>query len=84
MIFNKTIRMHYRLFGFQFYYTIMCLYFLDLAGLPDFGPRVQVGPGPETCGPGRAGPGLGLNSSLRAWAGLGLTIFCGPGLDCNC
>ena len=24
-------------------------------------------------------PGLGLNYSLRAWAGLGLMNFCGPG-----
>ena len=51
------------------------------AGLPVFGPWVWAGPRPETCG-----PGLGLNSSLWAWAGLDLTNFCGPGpgLDSNC
>ena len=34
----------------------------------------------------RSGTGLGLNSSLRAWAGPGLKNCCGPGpgLDFNC
>ena len=42
--------------------------------------------GPETCEPNINGLGLGLNSSLRARAGLGLMNFCasGPGLDSNC
>ena len=37
-------------------------------------------------GLGQTLTGLGLNSSLRAWAGLGLMNFCGPGpgLDSNC
>ena len=76
---------------FRFHYKIICL---------SFGSRVWAGPEPETCGPGRVGPGLGqtltvwvgpgpglgLNSNLRAWVGLGLTNVCGPepGLDSNC
>ena len=70
----------YSLFVFRLCYKIIGfskLSGLRAAGLPIFGPRVWAGPGPETCGPGRAwakhsrsGSGLGLNSSLRAWAGF--------------
>ena len=59
---------------------------LRAAGFPIFGPWVWAGPGPETCRLGRAwakyswsGPGLGLNSSLRARPGPALKHYCGPG-----
>ena len=50
---------------------------LRAAGLPEFGPWVWAGYGPETCGPGLGQTftvwvGPGLNSSLRARAGPGL------------
>ena len=82
--------MFYSLFVFRISYKIIVLSSLNLAGrLPVFGPPVWAGYGPETCGPGRAwtkhsmsGSGLGLNSSLRGWAGLKqlLRAWAGPGL----
>ena len=97
VFFIKTISLFYSLFGFRLCYKIIGLSSLNLAGrglagrglagLPIFGPWVCAGPGPKTCGPGRAwakqsrsGLGLDLNSSLRAWTGLGLKNYCGPGL----
>ena len=79
---------------FRISYKIIVLSSLNLvghglAGLPVFGPRIWAGYGPETSGLGRAwakhsrsGPGLGLNSSLRTWAGLEklLQTWAGPGL----
>ena len=46
----------------------------------------RAGPGRAWAKHSRSGSGLGLNSSLRAWAGPGLKNCCGPGsgLDCNC
>ena len=63
MLFNKTIHMYYSLFVFRFYYKIIVynLKILRAAGSPVFGPRVWAGPGPETCGPGRAGSGPNIN-----------------------
>ena len=86
--------MFYSLFVFRLSYKIIGLSSVNIAGrgLADRGLTrlwptgvVWAGYGPETCGPGRAGPGLGqtftvcfgsgpglgLNSSLRAWAGPG-------------
>ena len=93
-LFNKTISLFYSLFVFRLCYKIIGLSSLNLAGcglagLPIFGPRVWAGP--ETCGPGLGqtftvwdgpGPGLGLNSSLRAWAGPEklLRVWAGLGL----
>ena len=99
-LFNKTISLFYSLFVFRLCYKIVGLSSLNLAGrglagrgLTHLWPAVWAGPGPETCGPGRAwakysrsGPGLALSSSLWAWARPGLKNYCGPGpgLDSNC
>ena len=81
---------------FRLSYKIIGLSSLNLACGPRAYPSLArgygPGKGPETCRPGRAwakhsrsGSGLGLNSSLRAWAGPGLKICCvpEPGLDSN-
>ena len=74
---------------FRVYFNLN-LYFLNLAGrgfasrgLTRFWPAGlglkragRAGPGPDL---GQTLTGLGLNSRARAWAGLGLTNFCGPG-----
>ena len=53
---------------FCFYYTIVDLYFLNLAaaGLHVFGPLVWAGPGPEMCGPGL---GHAWARNVQAWKG---------------
>ena len=86
----KKIRMYYSLFVFRFCYKIIGLSSLNLAGrgLTHLWPtgmcRAWYVPGLERAGLARLGPninGLGwvLNSTLWAWAGLGLTHFCRPG-----
>ena len=95
-LFNKTISLFLQFIcvsSFLYDYTFL---FSKLSGprtYPSLARRVWAGNRPETCEPGRAwakysryGSGLGLSSSLRAWAGTGLTICCGPGpgLDSNC
>ena len=76
---------------FRLSYKIIGLSFLNLVGCGLAGSGLTR-LWPETCRPGRAwakhsrsGSGLGLNSSLRAAAGPGLKICCGPGpsLDSN-
>ena len=82
--------MFYSLFVFRISYKIMVLSSLNLAGrrLTRLWPA-----GLDLKLAGRAGakhswsmPGMGLNSSLRAWAGPGLKNCCKPvpGLDSNC
>ena len=92
-LFNKTISLFYSLFVFRLSYKIIGLSYLNLAG------RGLAGSGPagmdrKLAGRAwakhsRSGSGLGLNSSLWAWAGLEnllwawtgpLTANCGPGL----
>ena len=74
---------------FRISYKIIVFSSLNLAG------RGLAGRGLTRAGPGLdqtftvwvgPGPGLGLNSSLRAWAGPVLKNCCGPGpgLDSNC
>ena len=80
---------------FRISYKIIVLSYLNLAG------RGLAGRGLTRLWPagmglklaGRAGAqhsrsvsGLGINSSMRAWAGPGLKNCCGPGpgLDSNC
>ena len=64
MLFNKTIRMYYSLLVFRFYYNRFIS--RPQACRPWAYPSLARGPGPETCGPGRAG--LGPNINGRAWA----------------
>ena len=89
----------YSLFVFRLCYKIIG--FSKLSGPQACGPRAYpslargYGPGLELAGRAwakhsRSGSGLGLNSSLRAWAGLEkllrawtLTANCGPGLGSN-
>ena len=90
-----TISLFYSLFVFRLSYEIIGLSCLNLAGrgLASRG-LIRLWPagmGLKLAGRAwakysRSGPGLGLNSSLRAWAGPGLDNFCGPGpsLDSNC
>ena len=68
--------MYYSLFVFNFFYKIIDLSFLNLANrrLTRLGLK-RV----DWAGPGLNINGLGPNSSLWAWARLGLTHFCGPG-----
>ena len=86
--------MFYSLFVFRLCYKIIGLSSLNLAGLRAY-PSLARGYGPglalKLAGragtkQSRSGSGLGLNSSLRAWAGPGLKNYCGPGpgLDSNC
>ena len=92
MSFNKTIRaFYYSLFVFRFYYKVIGLSFINLAGRgygPCLGLKCKVRPGLGLTLAVWAGPGqgLGLNSSLRAWAGLGLKNGCAPrsGLESKC
>ena len=96
-LFNKTISLFYSLFVFRFSDKIIGLSSLNLAGSglnclwpAGMGLKLagRAGPGLDQTftvwvGPG---PGLGLNSSLLAWAGPGFKMLCrpGPGLDSNC
>ena len=72
--------MFYSLFVFRLSYKIIGLSSVNIAGrgLADRGLTrlwptgvVWAGYGPETCGPGRAGPGPNIHGLFRVWAGPG-------------
>ena len=67
MLFNKIIRMYYSLFVFLFYYKIIGLCFLNLAGSGLAGHGLT-----RLCGPGLGQILTGLDSNLQAWASPGL------------
>ena len=95
-LFIKTISLFYSLFVFRISYKIIIIVLssLNLAGrwltfLWSVGIGLKLA-GRAWAKHSRSGSGLGLNSSLRAWAGLEkllrawtLAANCGPGLGSN-
>ena len=86
------MREYYSLFVFRCYDKIIGLSFKKINGPRACGPQAYpslargYGQGLRLKRAGRTGPGPNINGLSRAWGGLDLKNFCGPGpgLDSNC